>query len=91
MNTTMPTVILPAVPTACAYRDEISALHLILPDGGFRHFKGSSMSGGFFSRIIASRKGIVKLLAAVMPDPSPKTTTARVMPASRTAVSSFCR
>jgi len=72
MNTTMPTVILPAVPTACTYGDEISALHLILPNGNLRHFKGSSISGGFFSRIIASRKGIVKLLAAVLPEPLPE-------------------
>lgn len=72
MSTNIPIVKLPAIPNACAYRHEISDVRVILPDGQYRHFQGSRFSNGFFSRIIASRDGIIKLLVPALPEPLPE-------------------
>ena len=57
-------ITLPTLPTACSYGNEISTLHIIA-EGQSRQVRGSGISGGYFSRLIASRAGIVTLLAPV--------------------------
>lgn len=46
---------------------KVALLHVQQPDGTFRQLQGSRLSGGTFSRLIASRAGIVNLLAPVLP------------------------
>lgn len=72
MSTNIPIVKLPAIPNACTRRDEISDLRVILPNGQYRHFQGSCFSDGYFSRIIASRNGIIRLMAPALPGPLPE-------------------
>ena len=57
------TVKIPAQPTAANSSQEINTLHVIGPDGKIRHIQGSTLSGGFFSSIYASRPGIITLLS----------------------------
>lgn len=54
---------------ACNGEGKVTLLHLQQPDGTFRQLQGSRLSGGTFSRLIASRAGIITLLAPALPGP----------------------
>lgn len=62
------TILVPRLPSACAYAEYISNLQVLTPRGP-RRFSGSSISGGHFTHLIASREGIVLLLAPALEAP----------------------
>ncbi|HMW92575.1 MAG TPA: hypothetical protein PLC15_25215 [Candidatus Obscuribacter sp.] len=57
------TIQIPCQPTAANDRRQISNLHVLEPDGKIRHFQGTTLSGGYFSSIYASRAGLITLFS----------------------------
>lgn len=69
MSNSQSKIHLPVIPGACAFDDQIRTLFVVQPNGGIKVIRGSYMSGGNFSRIVASRPGIITLMAPVAPTP----------------------